>query len=153
LPSLGRVGVSASLDSVVAGWLAAAARAAAAAAGVGRCTGGRLRGARQGGTPPGHARTVFDHRRDMAGALEDAEEASHGAWLPTLEHRARLHPDLLHDQVVTDQVEVVLGIGLGGPDHLRHVPRGRARHELACRQGLADRKVSQALRHQPHLAR
>jgi len=115
---------------------------------------GRLGRPRQsGGAPPDRARPVFDDGRDMAGALEDAEEAAHGARLAALQHRTRLDPDLLDHQVVSDQVEVVLRVRLCRADHLGDVTCRRLGHEGAGDQRFGHGQVAQRLRDEPHLAR
>src|SRR5436305_1792234 len=122
--------------------------------GRGRPAGGRLRRSRQGRAAALHdTRAVFDDGGDMAGALEDAEQPAHGAGLAALQHRTRLDPDVLDHQVILDQVEVVLGIRLGGADHFGHVPRGGLGHEGAGDQRLTHRQVAQRPCDESHFPR
>src|SRR2546426_2768984 len=70
----------------------------------------RLFGRRLGSTRDSRCSARDERQRDVTGPLPDAGGAASRSRAPALEHRALVHEGGLHDEVVTDQVVVRLGV-------------------------------------------
>src|SRR5947209_20502474 len=101
----------------------------------------------------GSLRSVFDDRRDVAGAVEVLVRHAAADRPPPLVRHALVDQQLLDHQVVAVEVEVVLGVRRRGLDRLRDLLRGVLRGHREERERIGHLQTGDRVRDQPRLAR
>src|SRR5436305_14175444 len=96
---------------------------------------------------------VLDHERDVARALADLRGAAVGTRAEALERRALVDPAALDDEVLLDDPRILLGVGDGALQHLRHRARGAEGRELKTPLRLDHVRAPDEVDGPPRLAR